>query len=97
MTEFHEQAADIVETSSKYGKAFTIRQLRKCQSQVSQSRASLPLRNVKPTPGKDLRGGSGERPGHQSKGFQQAVSESIFDELFQTSAHPCYFHILSMA
>jgi len=97
MTELDKQTPDVPETSTKNLESLRLGHRRKCQREIAHAGTSLTMSEVKSTPGKDLSSGSSHRAGHKAEGLEQAEREQVFDDLFQTSAHPWYFHILSIA
>src|SRR2546425_6772203 len=83
MTELDEETSDILEAAAKNLQPFVFGHLRKHHRQIAVAGLTLPMSEMKPAPGKGLRSASREGAGQPAKGFQQRVSERVFDEFFQ--------------
>jgi hypothetical protein len=94
MRELYQQPAKVSKTAPKDLLPFGIRQVRQRQAKIAKAGLSLSGCEFKSNPPCRLGSPAGERARHRSKELKQRPSKCVFDELFNASAHPWYFHIL---
>jgi hypothetical protein len=94
VAEFNQQSAQVLEASAQYLDAIRFGKLRHRHLEIPQSGAALASGDVKTKPGQESCGGVSGAAGQKSEEPEQHPGQGVFDEFFNTSAHPWYFHIL---
>jgi hypothetical protein len=88
MTEFNEQASKVLENPAKNLFATDVVEFGKGHPEILKPRFALPSGQMKSHPRKGLRSMGSETAGESPEKMQQRPGQQVFQEAFNTSAHP---------